>query len=88
MPKKPEIPNFELKNCYIPQKKAQNIYNKDSTRRSNISPKKLKKFQFFYFSPKAQGPLKIFEIQYSEIFKKDSKNGFFGTSQVLNGTKS
>ena len=44
MPKKAKISNFELKNCYIPQKKAESMYNKDSTRKSNTSyKKKLKK---------------------------------------------
>ena len=43
----------------------------DSTRKSNISYKKLKKFWFFHFSPKARGPLKIFDVQFSEIFKKN-----------------
>ena len=70
MPKKSKISNFELMNCYIAQKKAESMYNKDSTRKSNISYKKLEFFWFFHFSPKAQGPLKIFDIQYSEIFKK------------------
>ena len=32
--------------------------------------KKLKNFQFFHFLPKARGPLKIFDDQFSEIFKK------------------
>ena len=27
-------------------------------------------FRFFHFSPKARGPLKIFDIQFSEISKK------------------
>ena len=54
MPKKAEIPNFELKNCYIPQKKAESMYNKDSTRKSNISYKiKLKLKFFFHFLSKA-----------------------------------
>ena len=69
MPKKAEISNFELKNCYIPQKKAESMYNKDSTRKSNISYKKIEFFRFFDFSPKARGPLKIFDVQFSEIFK-------------------
>ena len=88
MPKKSKISNFELMNCYIPQKKAESMYNKDSTRKSNISYKKLKFFRFFHFSPKARGPLKIFDDQFSEIFKKKSKNGFFRTTQILKGTKS
>ena len=48
MPKKAKISNFELKNCYIPQKKAESMYNKDSTRKSNISYKKNKKKIYFF----------------------------------------
>ena len=39
-PKMVEISNFELQKCYISQKKAENIYNKDSARKSRISCKK------------------------------------------------
>ena len=88
MPKKAKISNFELKNCYIPQKKAESMYNKDSTRKSNISYKKKDLLNFFHFFPKARKPLKIFDDQFSKIFKKNSKNGFFRTSYVLKGTKS
>ena len=45
--KKAEISNFELQKCYIPQKKAENMYNKDSTRKSRISCKKLDFFSIF-----------------------------------------
>ena len=40
MPKKGKISNFETENFYIPQKKANSMYNKDSTKKSNISHKK------------------------------------------------
>ncbi len=53
----------------IPQKKAENMYNKDSARKSNISSKKIFFFQFFNFLPKARGPLKIFDAQFPKIFK-------------------
>jgi len=46
-------------------------------------PKNRYFFNFFDFSPKAQGPLKIFDTQFSKIFKKNSKNGSLGTSQAL-----
>ena len=69
-PKKVKISNFELQKCYIPQKKAQNMYNKDSARKSNISSKKKFFFQFFDFSPNARGPPKIFDVQFSGNFKK------------------
>ena len=42
MPKLAEISNFELKKCYIPQTKAENMYNKDLARKSNISCKKIR----------------------------------------------
>ena len=38
--KKVKIKNFELYKCYIPQKKAENMYNSDSGRKSTISSKK------------------------------------------------
>ena len=48
--KKVKISNFGLQKCYIPQKKAENIYNKDSTRKSNISyKKKIRIFSIFSF---------------------------------------
>ena len=57
--------------CNIPQKKAENMYNKDSARKSKISHKKNRVFlQFFDFSSIARGPMKIFDVQFSEIFKK------------------
>ena len=70
-PKKVKISNFELQKCYIPQKKAENMYNKDSPRKSNISCKKLFFFRFFDFSPSAWGPPKNFDVQFPEIFKKN-----------------
>ena len=42
MPKKGKISNFEIDNFYILQKKANNMYNKDSTTKSNI-PDNLKR---------------------------------------------
>ena len=48
--KKVKIKNFELYKCYIPQKKAKNMYNSDSGRKSTISSKKKYFFRFFQFS--------------------------------------
>ena len=59
--KKVKISNFGLQKCYIPQKKAENIYNKDSARKSKISCKKNFFFRFFSFLPNARGPPKIFD---------------------------
>ena len=47
--KKVKISNFGLQKCYIPQKKAENIYNKDSARKSKISCKKNNFFSIFQF---------------------------------------
>ena len=47
--KKVKIKNFELYKCYIPQKKAENMYNSDSGRKSTISSKKSFFSDFFNF---------------------------------------
>ena len=86
--KKVKISNFGLQKCYIPQKKAENIYNKDSARKSKISCKKSNFFMIFRFLPNAQGPPKIFDAQFSDTFKKKSKNDLSGTCLVPKGTKS
>ena len=87
-PKKVEISNCELQMCNISQKKAENIYNKDSARKSKISHKKIDFLRFFDFSPNARGPLKIFDAQFSDIFRKNSKNSLSGICLVPKGTKS
>ncbi len=70
MSKKIEISNFELQKCYIiPQKKDENMYHKDSARKRFLAQNWIF-FQFFNFSPNARGPLKIFDVRFSEIFKK------------------
>ena len=45
--KKVEISTFELQKCYIPQKYAENMYNKDSAK-SKISYTKLDLFSNFH----------------------------------------
>ena len=77
-PKKVKISNFGLQKCYIPQKKAENMYNKDSARKSNISCKKYFFFRFFNFLPKARGPLKIFDVQFPKIFKNKLQKWLLG----------
>ena len=86
--KKVKISNFELQKRYIPQKKAKNIYNSDSARKSVNFCKKNFFFQFFWFSRHARGPPEIFDVHFFESFKKNSKNGFTGSYQTLKGTKS
>ena len=83
-----KITNFEIQKCYIPQKKAENMYNKDSARKVRFLAKNFILFQFFNFFPKARGLLKILTFNFHKFSKTNCKNGFFGTSQVLNGTKS
>ena len=50
--------------------------------------KKVFFFRFFDFLPNARGPPKIFDAQFSDTFKKKSKNGLSGTCLVPKGTKS
>ena len=45
---------FELQKCYIPQKKAENMHNKDSARKCKISYKKIDFKIFFDFLPNAR----------------------------------
>ena len=47
--KKVKIKNFELYKCYIPQKKAENMYNSDLGRKNTISSKKSFCSDFFNF---------------------------------------
>ena len=89
IPKKAKISNFELNNWYIPQKKAESMYNKDSTRKSNISYKKIRIFSiFFIFHLRLEDPWKFLTSNFLKFPKTNCKNSFSGTSQVLNGTKS
>ena len=45
-------------------------------------------FRFFDFLPNARGPPKIFDAQFSNTFKTNSKNGLSGMCLVPKGTKS
>ena len=82
-PKKVEISNFDLQMCYIPQKKAENMYNSDSARKSTILYKIKKYFQFFWFSRYGQGWPKIFNVKFFEVFKKKLKKWLYqGLSKV------
>ena len=51
-PKKVKISNFELLKCFIPQKKAENMYNADLARKSKISCKKMIFSSIFRFFTK------------------------------------
>ncbi len=59
--------------CYIPQKKAENMYNSDSVRKSTIFYKKIYFFQFFQFSRHGQGWPKILKVKFFEVFKNNQE---------------
>ena len=87
--KKVEISNFGLQKCYIPQKKAENIYNKDSARKSKISCKKnIFFFDFSVFCLMLEDPRKFLTPNFPTFSKKISKNGLSGICLVPKGTKS
>ena len=81
--------NFELQKSYIPQKKAENIYNMDSARKNeNLCKKMIFFVNIFNFLEMLDDPQK-FRIQIFQKFcKRNFKNGFFGTSQIVRETKS
>ena len=86
--KKVKISNFELQKRYIPQKKAKNIHNSDSARKSvNFCKKKLFFSIFPIFATCLRTPWNFWH-SFFENFKKYSKNGFTGSYQTLKGTKS
>ena len=86
--KKVKIENFELQKRYIPQNKAENIYNSVSAQKRKNFCKKKYFLKFFWFSRHARGPPEIFDVQFFKNFQKKSKNGFTGVYQTLKGTKS
>ena len=87
--KKVKISNFELLKCFIPQKKAENMYNSDLARKSKISCKKTNFFfDFSIFHQRLEDPWKFLTFNFPKLSKKNSKNDFSGTCQVLRGTKS
>ena len=65
-----KISYFELQKSCIPQKKSENMYNKGSARKSNISCKKIYFLQFFsIFATYLRTP-RIFNAQFSESSEK------------------
>ena len=69
---KPKI--IKLQKSYIPQKEAENMYNKDSARKIRFcAGKKLDFFQFFDFSRNAQGFLKFLMFNCPKLLKKNPK---------------
>ena len=74
-----KISNFELQKSFIPQKKANNMYNKDSAIKMRIFAKK-DFFQFFLsiFFTYSRTP-KNFDVQSFKNFEKEvSKIAFLG----------
>ena len=87
--KKVETSNFELLKCFMPQKKAENMYNSDLARKSKISCKKINSFfDFSIFHQRLEDPWKFLTFNFPKLSKKNSKNDLSGTCQVLRGTKS
>ena len=80
--KKVKIENFDLQKRYIPQNKAENIYNSVSAKKRNIFK------NFSDFRDMLEDPLKFSMFNFSKILKKNPKNGFAGIYQTLKGTKS
>ena len=69
--KKVKISNFGLQKCYIPQKKAENIYNKDSARKSKISCKKSNFFfDFGNFCLMLEDPRKFLTLNFPQLSKQ------------------
>ena len=76
-PKKVKIENFELQKRYIPQNKAENIYNSVSAKKRKNFCKKKYFLKIFWFSWHARGPPEIFDVQFFEKFKKRSKKWLY-----------
>ena len=78
-PKKVKIENFELQKRYIPQNKAENIYNSVSAqKRKNFCKKKIF-LKFFWFSRHARGPPEIFDVQFFKNLKTNPKMALLGS---------
>ena len=75
-PKKVEISNFELQKCYVPQKKAENMYNKVSARKSKSSYKKKFFFDFSFFCLMLEDPLKFSTFNFPKLSKEISKMAY------------
>ena len=75
-----KISNFELQKRYIPQKKAKNIYNSDSARKSvNFCKKNAFFFNFSDFRDMLEDPLKFSMFNFSKISKKNPKMAVLGS---------
>ena len=71
--KKVKISNFELQKRYIPQKKAKNIYNSDSARKSVNFCKKKKFFSIFLIFATCSRTPWNFRCSIFQKFQKKSK---------------
>ena len=61
---KVKIENFELQKRYIPQNKAENIYNSVSAQKRKIFMQKKYFLKFFWLLRHARGPPEIFDVQF------------------------
>ena len=75
-----------LKKSYIPQKKAESIYNKNSARKKKESLQK--RIYFFNFLDMLKDPQKLRRSIFQTFCKINFKNGSSGTSQIVTETKS
>ena len=76
--KKVKISNFELQERYIPQKKAKNMYNSDSARKSVNFAKKYIFFNFSDFRDMLEDPLKFSTFIFLKVSKKTPKMALLG----------
>ena len=68
-----EISNFDLQKRYISQKKAENMYNLDSARKSTILYKKICFFHFFDFRGMVRAGRKFSMSSFLKFSKKKFK---------------
>ena len=83
--KKVKIEKIELQACYVPQMKAENMYNSYSGIKNRIFKEKKFFFEIFDFSKILK---KLIFVKIFEIFWKNFKNGLPRTFLILQGTKS
>ena len=72
-PKIVEISNFELQKRYVPQKKAENMWNSDSGRKSRIFLEKMDFFRFLRILRQNFRGLSVFEAKFFKNLKKKSE---------------
>ena len=76
---------IELQACYVPQMKAENMYNSYSGIKNRILKEKKFFFEIFYFLKILK---KLIFVKNFEIFEKISKMASRGLFLILQGTMS